>query len=731
MTASWLAFLLLLAAGPASAAEDDDDDAAEDDDANDAADDDEAAEADDDEAAEADDDDSAEDDDADGDADDDDSAAEPAADPAPAPPTPGEITQTITVTGTGEARVLSDAPHQVRVIDEETIRRSPASDVAELLSRAPGVPVMAQGVDQRGGVAGISLQGIPAGRTLVLVDGRPVAGDVGGIVDLGQFPTGALERVEIVEGPMSALYGSDALGGVINLITRQPSGESAVDGRIQAASDRSVDGQFSAESSTSEGLFGSASATLLRRESVDLDPDVDDTDLDARTSVGMRLAGGWGNAITRLDGSALYTHDRRVGVTVRTNNAIEHDEVYDSPKATDRLVLSLGQRIELSRAARLRWNVSGTAYHATFSEDLRDSPVASLRRTRIDQLNQLTRFDLNAVSGLSLAAGIEWGTESLAVERDQRVPGGDLVHTDEVERTREWSFEPWIQGDLRFFGDRLELLPGVRMTVHDAFGVNGAPSLAVRLRLWRGATLRVSGARGYRAPSLKDRFLVFDHSALGYVVYGDPALQPESSWGLNLSLSQDFGDVVHLRVGGFANRLENLITFVNAGVNNGVTNVFEAKNIAGARTVGAQATGELRLPFLQVTGAYRFLWAWADDGFFLPDSPVHGLRVTVEGIVAPIGLSVYTAVGWESERFVDAAQRLRSPGMVRWDARVEKRFSGRHDLSVYVGVDNLLDQHRDPNAEGDFRPVVGRRIVGGVRGRLGFPGERQRPGAQP
>ncbi len=662
-------------------------------------------------------------------ADDDDSAAEDEPEPSPEPPDEREIGQTVVVTATGEPRLLSESPHPVRVLDEETVRRSPASDVAELLSRAPGVPVMAQGVDQRGGVAGISLQGIPAGRTLVLVDGRPVAGDVGGIVDLGQFPTGALERVEIVEGPMSALYGSDALGGVINLITRQPGGESAVDGRIQAGSDRSLDGQFSAESSTPEGLFGSASATLKRREAIDLDSRTEQTDLDARTSAGMRLAGGWGNEATRIDGSVLYTHDRRAGVTVRTNNAIEHDEVYDSPKRTDRVVMALGQRIKLSRAARLRWNLSGTAYHATFAEDLRDSPVSSLRRTRIDQLNQLTRFDLSAVSGLSLSAGIEWGTESLAVERDQRVPGGERLHTNEVERTREWSVEPWIQGDLRFFGDRLELLPGVRMTVHDAFGVNGAPSLAVRVKLWQGATLRVSGARGYRAPSLKDRFLVFDHSALGYVVYGDPALQPESSWGLNLSLDQDIEGIVHLRIGGFANRLENLITFVNAGVSGGVTNVFEAKNIAGARTVGAQATGELKLSFLRVTAAYRFLWAWADDGFFLPDSPVHGLRATVEGIVTPIDLSVYTAVGWESERFVDAAQRLRSPGLVRWDVRVEKRFVGRHDLSVYVGVDNILNQHRDPSVDGDFRPVIGRRIVGGVRGRLGFPGEKQRPGA--
>ncbi len=688
-----------------------------------------------------DDDDSAGEGDHEGESDDDDSAGEGdhegdverdlEAEPTPKP-TP-QISRTVTVTATGDPRLLSDSPVPVRMIDEETLRRSPAGDVAELLSRAPGIPVMSQGVDQRGGASGISLQGLPAGRTLVLVDGRPVAGDSGGIIDLGQFPAAMLERVEIVEGPMSALYGSDALGGVINLITRQPRGGASVGGRLQAGTDRTADVNLHADAADASGLAATATVSWKTADSVDLVPDDAATDADERNVLGVRTGIAWGNDATRLQASAQWTSDARRGVSERTNAAIGHPEVYDSPKRYDRVMLSGGQRIRLGRAAAFRWQVDGTLYHARFSEELRDSVVTRERRTSIDQLNQLNRLDVHAVPGLSLAAGVEWGTESLAVARDAIEPGSVLVHDQEVAPTREWSLEPWAQGDLRLFADRLEIVPGIRATLHDAFGVNAAPSLALRFKLWEGATLRLSGARGYRAPSLKDRFLQFDHSALGYIVRGNPDLRPEASWGANLSLEQAFGSVATVRVGAFANRIENLITFVNAGVTSSGAplNIFEADNIEGARTVGAQATGDLDLPFLRVTASYRFLWAWSDAGYFLPDAPVHAVRGTVEGIVAKIGLSVYTAIGYESERFVDSAQQLRSPGMLRWDARVEKRFTGRHELAVYVGVDNILDQRRDPTVEGDFRTVVGRRLVGGVRGRLVIPGPDRRPGATP
>ena len=662
-------------------------------------------------------DDSVSDDDDDSADDDDDSGGTAQQAPGPVP----TIDETLVVTATGQPRILSEVPLPVRVVDSETIRRSPAHDAADLLRRAPGVPVMSQGVDQRGGVAGISLQGAGAGRTLILVDGRPVAGDVGGIVDLSQFPAEALERVEIVEGPMSTLYGSDALGGVINLITRRPPPGTEVSGRIQGASDKALDGGLSMSASLADGFYWGASASGRLAASVDLDPDDLATDLDDRRSLGLRLVAGLRRPRNQLELTGLYHHDARDGVFVRTNAAIDHDAVYDGRKRHDRFDGSVSWRHIFAEEVKARLEVDATDYSFQFDEDLRESPVLSSRRARTGAITGRFRLDCQAVQQASALAGVEARRESLRVFQDRVEPGGLERRLEEVEPTGEWSVEPWTQGDLRLFSGRLEIVGGVRISIHDAYGVAAAPSLAIKVGLWRGATLRAAGGRGYKAPTLKDRYLVFDHSALGYVVYGDPDLRPESSWGVNLSLEQRIADVLTLRLGGYANRLTDLITYVYDGqASADGLNVYRSTNIAGARTIGGQATLDLQLPWLRFTLAYRLLRAWSDDGFFLPDAPIHGLRGTAEFILARIELSLYNTVSWESERFVDAGQQRRSPGMVRWDARLEKRFSGPHQLGIFVGVDNILNQRRDPGLEDDFRPVEGRRVLLGVRGSLAF-----------
>ena len=699
-----LTLLVLLLAAPALAA--DEPKAGDDDDSAEAGDDDDSAEAgDDDDSAEA------------------DAPTRPTEHFDPVP----EIQETIVITATGDERLLSEAPLPVRVVDAETIRRSGASDAADLLRRAPGVPVMSHGVDNRGGVSGISLQGVPAGRTLVLVDGRPVAGDVGGVVDLSQFPAEMLERVEIVEGPMSALYGSDALGGVINLITRRPAPGSTVSGRVQGSSEPSLDLGLTLSAAQPDGFQWGMNLSGRLAAPLDLDDSEPSTDLDERKALGARFFAGLHRELDRLELSAMYSHDERDGIFTRTNNAVAppHVAVYDGLKRHDRLQGTLSWRHEFHKAVQARWELDATDYSFSFTEDLRSSPIQSIRRARTFAVDGRFRIDCRAVSWGTIVVGVEGRVEGLRVFQDRVEAGGLAVHLDEVDPRVEGSVEPWVQGDLKLFDERLELLPGVRLSIQDSYGFSAAPSLAIRLDLWKGASLRVSGGRGYRAPSLKDRYLVFDHSALGYIVYGDPQLRPESSWGANLSLDQTIGKAFSFRLGGYANRLVDLITYVFDGSSStDGLNVYRSTNVRGAKTFGGQATAEFRLPWMHASAAYRFLWAISDDGFFLPDSPVHALRGTFEVTLVKIDLSLYNSVAWESERFVDTAQSIRSPGLVRWDIRLEKRFAGRQNLSVFIGVDNLLDQKRDPTAEGDFRPVEGRKVIGGVRGSLRFEPQR-------
>jgi outer membrane receptor for ferrienterochelin and colicins len=169
--------------------------------------------------------------------------------------------ETIVVTASGRRQDLSQAPASMSVVDRDDLQRIRVDSLPDALQGLPGVNVSP--LDARDGKTGnqsISLRGLPREYTLVMIDG--VRQNPMGNVTPNSFndsqsvfmpPASAIERIEVVRGPMSTLYGSDALGGVINIITRRPldiwSGSVRADGTLQGDADfgnrAALDGEFS------------------------------------------------------------------------------------------------------------------------------------------------------------------------------------------------------------------------------------------------------------------------------------------------------------------------------------------------------------------------------------------------------------------------------------------------------------------------------------------------------
>lgn len=636
------------------------------------------------------------------------------------PKTLPEIKDTVVVTATGESRVLSDSPLPVRVVDQQVIRESGAGDVAELLRRAPGLPALSEGVDQRGGAAGLSLQGLSPNRTLVLVDGRPVGGDVGGVVDLAGFPAALLDRVEVVEGPMSALYGSDALGGVINLVPRKPPIGLFGAARAQGATDKNLAADLFFSTAYRRGVRWSVGATVQHGAPLDLDAGTAATDRDGRTAGTVRIAIGGSTDDDELDLSFSFGQDARTGRFQRTNAAIDLTSVYDTDKSWTRGAFAGAWTRRLSASADLRVRGEWTLWDGRTSEGLQGSLLRAERHSG-DQLGTgQIRFAIHHLPGLSALVGLDVEHERLEVVQDRVDGDGATSQLVDVAPTDALSLEPWIQGDLRLFADRVELLPGLRLATSPGRPAALAPSLAVRVKLWRDATLRLSGAGGYRVPSLKERHLVFDHAAYGYLVEGEPALKPERSWGVQLSFEQRFGKVLTVRGGAFANRLHDLIAFVldPAASTTGLS-VFRATNVDAARTGGFQADLDLNAGPVRLTAAGKLLFAQDDFGRPLPDAPRHSVRVSADLRIPKAMTLIGTAISWESERVVDPSRGTESPGMVLWDARVHQPLPIGEDTAIFVSFENLLDQHRDPAVATDVRPPAVRRVLAGIRLALG------------
>ena len=126
------------------------------------------------------------------------------------------------VTATGLPKSPAKLTVPVAVVPREAIDLSGAENVAGLLGDVAGINVHSTLYGYLGSPTGIMIQGIGPQRILILVDGERVIGGAGGVIDLAQLPTSQVERVEVVQGPHSALYGSDAMGGVVHIITRSP-----------------------------------------------------------------------------------------------------------------------------------------------------------------------------------------------------------------------------------------------------------------------------------------------------------------------------------------------------------------------------------------------------------------------------------------------------------------------------------------------------------------------------
>ncbi len=129
--------------------------------------------------------------------------------------------ETLVVTASATEQSVKDAPASISVITQQDLQRKPVQNLKDVLRDVPGVQLTNEGDNRKG----VSIRGLSSSYTLILVDGKRVNSRNAVFrhndFDLNWIPVDAIERIEVVRGPMSSLYGSDALGGVVNIITKK------------------------------------------------------------------------------------------------------------------------------------------------------------------------------------------------------------------------------------------------------------------------------------------------------------------------------------------------------------------------------------------------------------------------------------------------------------------------------------------------------------------------------
>jgi outer membrane receptor for ferrienterochelin and colicins len=612
----------------------------------------------------------------------------------------GEI---IVITGARLERPLTEEVVATTVLTRAQIEASGARTLAELLSAVPGVEVL-----QTVGGTAARLGGLEPEHTLLLVDGQRALGRVSGVIDLDRYDLSDIEQVEIVRGPSAALYGSDAMGGVIHLRTRRTArpwqAHLAAHGGVYLASARPAAGVATGPLSASwaalpevdvldlaaglglrrGGVEGRVDLGVVGRQAYVWEEGATGTSGDRHSQVDLGGGVGW----RRSDGDRVEVgggllQREEIGVDASATGA-----VYDRVVRTETAELRLSPRILAGEGTVLSGTASfGTWREQYLSDQRRADAMDSYSDTRHQQGEVFLQVDraLGARRQHVLTTGLEGAAEHMVSDRLEE--GAGARSRGAVLVQDEWAVLP---------ERRLVLVPGARLDGDTWYGLHPTPKLALRWDPTERLALRLSGGGGFRAPDFKELLLAFDNSGVGYRVQGNPDLLPEHSWTLTggvewATAGWGGGGALALALGGQGTTVRDLVSveLVDEGAA-GSPALYSYVNVAHARTAQVDATATLGAGPVDLDLGFTGMHTRdLELGRPLPGRPTH--RLTAGLLAAPwperVDLSLRGTVS-AGRRFYDEADAVVLPGpVVEVDAQLRGHL--RPGLSVELNGRNL------------------------------------------
>ncbi|KEH11888.1 TonB-dependent receptor [Delftia sp. 670] len=546
---------------------------------------------------------------------------------------------TVVVTASGTAVDIKEAPASISVITREDIERKPVTSIGELLSTIPGVT---GGLSGTGAQSKIKLRGLPEKYTLILVDGKRQGNSAGinyrddlGSQDLDWISPEMIERIEVVRGPMSSLYGSDAMGGVINIITRK------IGKRWSGSTTLNYSKPSDGDRGDTRQLGFNISGPLSDKFGLRLGGNYTDRAADEGT-------GGFPGTYQSTAGSRKQNLNALLNWQLTPDQVIGIEAAQGIQRATgsDRLVngrpvvsqwgLSKLEQTKFGLSHDGRWGDMTSKLNLVHNkyEDKGDTIGNNSKETtldgRIDKPLKLWGLDQ------AMTLGMQWRRESL----DNRDTIG-LAPIDYAGRPVSGSglsATTWalFGEDQIFLRDNLALTLGLRMDHHQKYGNNWSPRAYLVYHPASEWTVRGGVSRGFRAPNLKENSAsaatqsggngcrslsgmgwtstsVNADGTRGCYMAGNPDLQPETSTNFELGTSWDrngwalgatyfhtnFKNKIDYQPLGFYNgfwwtrmanaqraRTRGLEGFVNVPLakgltwNTNITKMFESKNLS-------------------------------------------------------------------------------------------------------------------------------------------------------
>ena len=613
----------------------------------------------------------------------------------------------IVVTATRAPTPLDQVPASITVLDKAAIDRAQDIGATELLLRTPGISMSRNG--GYGTATSLRIRGAESEQTVVVIDGVKLndPSSTGGGYNFANLLIGDAQRIEVLRGPQSTLWGSQAIGGVVNIVTASP--QAPIEGSfdIEAGSRDTVSARaalggvsgplswrIGGQSFTTEGIsaiapaFGGGERDGYTNRNV-----AGRAELALGANASIDLRGYYSTGRVEIDGfsgdAPDYSHNREFVGYAGLNFALLDGRLRN----------------------RIAYNYTDTD-RDSYSPEL-EQPLS------FEAAGKNRRFEYQGIFDLSDRISATFGVENERSRFKSRSPSGSLADPlpDFVRGKAEITS---VYGQLTVRPlDGLTINGGVRHDDHNRYGGRTLFSAGGIWTLPSGTTLRASYGEGFKAPSLYQLFSE----------YGNVNLDPERAHGWEAGAQQAFfGDMLTIGATYFERTTTGQIIYNGCDV--GTTDPLCVVpgtdtprwgyylNVARAEAHGVEADAAFRLGGLTLDGNYSWTVAedrsagTANEGNWLPRRPRHLANASLSYDFA-FGLTLGSAVRWAGKSYDNASNATRLDDYTLVDLRAEYRLSD--SLRLFARAENVFDeQYMTAYRYG----TLGRSIYAGIRGRF-------------
>lgn len=597
----------------------------------------------------------------------------------------------VVVSGTGTHRKLKDSPVPVEVMTSTDIKKSGIATIEDalvMLNPSFSFRPTAMGTN-------MTLNGMKGDYILILVNGKKMTGDVSGYIDLSRIDMGKVKRIEVLKGAASSLYGSDAIAGVINIITDQPHDALDITSTTRFGGKGSFIENVSADVNT--GKFSSSTSYQRRQSDGWQLSNITEDSVYTRRQVSDKFHSDIVNQRFAFDPSKklnLYVEgsyftkklDRPVNADKNDASGFDYNMEYEN------YAIGLGGKYLFGNSAYISLDINANNYEyskvytRTTSETIHAGDEILTKRQRYLSANLKGVFKVGQHNKFSV------GTEYV---KDYLKNPTDLTESKEA-----YTLALYAQDEIRIF-KKLQLVPGFRYIYHETFKNKFTPKIAAMYSLGE-FNFRLSYAAGFKAPLLTDLYYYKESAKKGKmtITIGNPNLKPEKSnyYAFNTEYA---GKYCNISVNGYINDLKDVIESKKLELTeedkaNKVTSRTTYENLNKARTQGIDISINSYLGAgFSIGGGYSYVDARdRKTKIRLEESTRHSgsARANYMHEWDNYRLNVNLNGRLQGKKFIKSGEKD-APKYQIWNLTTNHSFSpvGMFIFEVNAGIENLFD----------------------------------------